>query len=199
MNRKLRNLAIMAMLVALATVLMAYRIPLAFLPSFYKLDFSEVVIILGGCLMGPWTTVIMQVLKVVVKMITQGSNSAFVGDLANCIMGIAFVLPVAWYYHRKPSVKNMIIGLIIGIVSLIIVSCLVNYYIVLPMYASIYHMEIADIVAMGTALNHRITDLFSFVCLATAPFNLIKGAANAAVAFIVYRAAHQLFKPLEEK
>ncbi|MBR0385008.1 MAG: ECF transporter S component [Erysipelotrichaceae bacterium] len=199
MNKKLRNYAIMAMLVALATVLTAYRIPLAFLPPFYKLDFSEVVIILGGCLMGPWSTVIMQVLNVVLMMVTQGSNSAFVGDLANLIMGNDFVRPVAWYYHRKPGSRNLLIGLGLGIVSLIVVSCLVNYFILLPMYAGMYHMSIEDIVAMGTALNANITSLFSFVALATAPFNLIKGLSNAVVVYLIYRTAHQLFNSLENQ
>ena len=199
MNKKLRNYAVMAMLVALATVLTAFRIPLAFLPPFYKLDFSEVPIILGGCLMGPWSTVVMQILKVVIKMLTQGSNSAFVGDLANLIMGCALVFPVAWYYHRKPSARNLLVGLVIGIITLVIVSCLVNYFIVLPMYAAMYNMAIENIIAMGTALNGNITNLFSFVCLATAPFNLIKGAASAVIVYIVYRMAHTMFKPLEEK
>lgn len=199
MNKKLRNYAIMAMLVALAVVLMAYRIPIGFLPSFYKLDFADVVIILGGCLISPSSTIVMSALKVIIKMITQGSNSAFVGDLANFIMSIAFIWPITFIYSKKPSIKQLIKGSILGTLVLIIVSCIVNYYVLLPMYANMYHMDIPAIVAFGTALNPNIKDLFSFVLLATAPFNLIKGASNALVAIVVYKAAHVLFRKQEEK
>lgn len=194
MNKKLRNYAIMAMLVALAVVVMAFRIPIAFLPSFYKFDFSDVVIILGACAIGPGSSIAMSALKVIIKMLTQGSNSAFVGDLANFIMSVAFIWPIAYYYWKKPSFKQLIIASAIGIISLTIVGCIVNYFVLLPMYAQMYKMDIPAIVAIGSALNPNIKDLFGFVLLATTPFNLIKGTANAAAVLLIYKTAHVLFK-----
>ena len=196
--KKTRYLATVAILAALAMILTLFRVPLPFLPSFYKLDFSESVIILGGYILTPLATVVMQLLKTLLKIITSGSNSAYVGDLANLIMGVAFVLPAAWYYHQNRNHQGVIIGLIIGIVVLTVVGCLVNYYILLPMYAGMYHMDIKDIIAMGTALNGNVTSLFSFVLLMTAPFNLIKGSASAVIVYLIYRSTYNvLFKNIE--
>ncbi len=191
--KKLRYLTTAAIIAALATVLTYFRFPLAFLPSFYKIDFSEAVIILGGYILGPISTVAIKALKTLLKVITSGSNSAFVGDLANFIMGVAFVLPAAWYYHRKPTVRGAFEGLLIGLASLVVISCIVNYFIVIPMYAGMYHMAVEDIIAMYQKLNGSVTSLFSFVICYTAPFNLTKGVLNMAVVMLVYRYAHQLF------
>lgn len=196
--KRTRNLATMAVLAALAVILTMFRVPLPFLPSFYKLDFAESVIILGGYILDPLATVVMQLLKTLLKIITSGSNSAYVGDLANLIMGVAFVLPAAWYYHKHKNHKGVIIGLIIGVIVLTVVGCLVNYYILLPMYAGMYHMDIKDIIAIGTALNGSVTSLFTFVLLLTAPFNLIKGSASAVIVYLIYRSTYNvLFKSIE--
>lgn len=192
--KKTRYLTTAAIVAALATVLTYFRFPLAFLPSFYKIDFSEAVIILGGYLLGPVSTVVMQALKTLLKIITSGSNSAFVGDLANFIMGLAFVLPAVWYYHRKPCFDNALKGLLIGLVTLVIVGCIVNYFIVIPMYAGMYQMPVEQIIAMYQKLNGSVTNLFTFVLFFTAPFNLIKGFLSMVIVLLIYHSTRKLFE-----
>ena len=114
--------------------------------------------------------------------------------MANFIMGVSFVFPAVAIYKRKEDKQSMVLGLAVGIVILTIASCFVNYYIMLPAYAAIFKMPIEDIVAMGSRLNSNITDLFTFVIFATAPFNLIKGTSNALIVLLVWKNIKVLFK-----
>ena len=52
-RNKIRTMAQIGMLSAIATVLMLFEIPLPFAPSFYEIDFSEVPILIGSFAMGP--------------------------------------------------------------------------------------------------------------------------------------------------
>jgi len=186
MNKKLRFLATVAMLSALAMIIMLFDFPLPFLPSFYKIDFSETVILLGGYVLGPVSTVIMEALKVVIKMLFKPTSTAFVGELANFLTGVSFVLPASLIYARRKDAKGLLIGLGVGIISMTLFGCLFNYYVLLPFYATLYKMPLDQLVAMGTAVNGGITSLFTFVTLAVAPFNIIKGVADAVVVGLIY-------------
>ena len=178
-----------SMLSALSALLTLFRFSLPFLPPFYKLDFSESVILIGGFYLGPLSTIIMQLLKNVLKVLFFGSNSGFIGDFANFVMGVGFVLPAAIIYKKHQSFKGVIVSLIVGVVSLVIVGCLSNYYIMLPAFAS----EEA-IIGLGKALNPNIDSMWSFVLLLTAPFNLIKGISSSIIACILYKRSGVLFK-----
>ncbi len=194
MNKKTKYLVTVSLAAALAMVLLLFRVSLPFLPPFYKLDFSESVVILAGYILNAKATIIIQLLKNILKIVTSSTNSAFVGDLANFIMGVSFVFPAVAIYKRKEDKQSMVLGLAVGIVILTIASCFVNYYIMLPAYAAIFKMPIEDIVAMGSRLNSNITDLFTFVIFATAPFNLIKGTSNALIVLLVWKNIKALFK-----
>ena len=161
MNKKTKYLVTVSLAAALAMVLLLFRVSLPFLPPFYKLDFSESVVILAGYILNAKATIIIQLLKNILKIVTSSTNSAFVGDLANFIMGVSFVFPAVAIYKRKEDKQSMVLGLAVGIVILTIASCFVNYYIMLPAYAAIFKMPIEDIVAMGSRLNSNITDLFT--------------------------------------
>jgi len=194
MNKKLKYLVFIAIFSALAMVLTLFRFPLPFLPPFYKLDFSEAVVVLGGFYLGPVATIIIQLLKNLLKIIFSSTNSMFVGDLANFIMGVSFCLPATLIYKKSKNLKGILLGLLTGTLCLTIVGCVTNYFIVIPMYASIYKMEISAIVAMGTKLNPNITNLFNFVCFATAPFNIIKGVLSSIIVYLTYLSTKKLFK-----
>jgi riboflavin transporter FmnP len=194
MNKKTKYLVTVSLAAALAMILLLFRVSLPFLPPFYQLDFSESVVILAGYLLNARATLIIQLLKNILKILVNSTNTAFVGDVANFIMGVAFVYPAVVIYKIKEDKKSMLIGLTIGIISLIIVSCLVNYYIILPAYAAIYQMPIENIIAIGTELNSNITNLFTFVLFATAPFNLIKGTSSALIVMLVWKNIKVLFK-----
>ena len=96
---KVRTLAQIAMLGAVATVLMLVEFPLPFIaPPFYELDFSEVPILVGAFAMGPLAGVAIEAIKILLNFVINGTITAGVGEFANFILGCAFLLPASLIY-----------------------------------------------------------------------------------------------------
>ena len=78
-----KRITIVAVCGAIATILHILDFPLPFLaPGFYKLDFSELPVLLCGFYLGPAATVTCEALKILLKLLLQGTSTAFVGDLS---------------------------------------------------------------------------------------------------------------------
>lgn len=176
-----------AILSALAFLLMLFDFPLPLLPPFYKIDLSEVIVVLGGIALGPLASILIEALKILLMFILRGSSTAGVGELANFIMGCAFTLPIIYVYTHLSNRKGLTIGMICGILTLIIVGALTNYFILLPIYSYFYHLPLDDIIQMGRGLSGNVTNLFTFVMFMTIPFNLIKGIISCLIVSTMYK------------
>ena len=73
-------------------------------------------------------------------------------------------------------------------------GCLINAYVLLPFYANAFEMPIDALIAMGTAVNPAINSLLTFVMLAVAPFNLLKGVLVSLITFLLYKRISRLVK-----
>lgn len=182
-----RKMAQVAMLSAIAVVLMLFEIPLPFAPSFYEIDFSEVPVLVGCFAMGPLAGVAIELLKILLNLVINGSATAGVGEMANFLIGCALVLPAAVIYKRMHTRKGAIVGMAAGTVFMTAVGCFLNTFVLLPAYAAAFGMPISGLVEMGTAVNSGITDLTTFVLFAVAPFNLLKGVLVSLIVFIIYK------------
>ncbi len=189
-----RYMVTIAMLSAMAAVLMAFDFPLPFLPSFYKIDLSELPIIIGAFALGPMAGVIIEFIKVLLHLFIKGTSTAFVGDFANFLIGCAFVVPASIIYCAKKTKKHAVIGLVIGTIITAITGCLLNAYMLLPKYAEVFHMPIDALIAMGSEVNGLITNMFTFVALAVAPFNIIKCAINSLITILIYHKVSPILK-----
>ncbi len=183
----IRMITKIAILSALAVLVMLLDVPLGFAPSFYKLDFSEVFVLLGGFSLGPIAAVIIEFIKVLLNLLMNGTSTACAGELANFLIGCALVVPASIIFKKKPNLKGAIIGCVVGTASLTIFGCLINAFVLLPVYAFFFHMPMEALIEMGTALNAHITSLFSFVVLAVAPFNLLKGVSSSIIVCLLYK------------
>ena len=95
-----RRVSIIGICSAIAVVLHVLDFPLIFLaPEFYKLDFSELPVLLGGFFLGPSAAVAIEGIKILLKLLLKGTSTAFVGDFANFFVGCCFVLPATVWYH----------------------------------------------------------------------------------------------------
>ena len=189
-----RTIAQIGMLGAVAMILMMFEIPLPFAPSFYKIDFSEVPVLIGSFAMGPVAGVSIELVKILLKVLIKGSTTAGVGDVANFLIGIGFCLPAAVVYKKLHSKKGAIVGMAAGTLFMTFVGCFLNAYVLLPTYATAFHMPIDDLVAMGTAVNGHITSLFTFVAFAVAPFNLLKGVLVSLIVALIYKKISPVLK-----
>ena len=166
---------------------MFFDFPLPFAPSFYQLDFSELPVMLGAFAMGPMAGVVIEAVKVVLNLLFTGSDTAYVGELANFIIGVSFVVPAAMIYRHHKTKNNAIIGMVIGTICMTLMGCVFNYFILLPMYSVLYQLPMEAIIGMGQALIPLITDTFTFVCFAVVPFNIFKGIVISLITMLVYK------------
>ena len=192
---KARYVSIVGICAAIATVLHMLDFPLLFLaPGFYKLDFSELPVLLCGFYLGPSATVICEGLKILLKLMLKSTSTAFVGDLANFVVGCSFVLPATIWYHAHKSKHSAIIGLVLGTLSMSIFGSAFNAVYLLPKFAELYGMPLETIIAMGAEINSSIHNVSTFVMICVAPLNVVKGTVVSVLTMLLYkRVARPLF------
>lgn len=183
-----KTIAKIGLLSAIAYVLMFISAPLPIFPVFLKIDLSDIPSIFGGMSLGPVAGLIIVVIKNFLQAIT-ASTTGGVGEFANIMIGGAYVFIICLFYEKWRNYKGVIAGALFGIISMTIMGCIMNYYVMLPLYAKFMPME--EIIQAGNIINPRVTDLYSFVIWMIAPFNILKG-------FIMTIAILPLFKKMEK-
>ena len=183
-----RRVSIIGICAAIATVLHMLDFPLLFLaPGFYKLDFSELPVLLCGFYLGPSATVICEGIKILLKLMLKSTSTAFVGDLANFVVGCSFVLPATIWYHAHKSKHSAIIGLIVGTVTITIFGSAFNAIYLLPKFAQLYQLPLDSIIAMGGEIWPAVTDLSTFAFFCVAPLNVFKGVMVSVPTMLLYK------------
>ena len=191
-----RRVSIISICAAIAVVLHILDFPLPFLaPGFYKLDFSEVPVMLCGFFLGPSAAVICEGIKILLKLLLKSTSTAFVGDLANFVVGCSFALPATIWYHVHKSKHSALAGLCLGTLCMTIFGTAFNAVYLLPKFAQLYGMPLETIIAMGTKIHGGVKGVGTFVVLCVAPLNLVKGALVSLLTMLLYkRVAAPLFK-----
>ena len=157
-NLRVKYIVKIGLLSALSVIVMLFEFPLVFIaPSFYELDLSEAVIMMGGFAMGPLAAALMELVKNVLNILINGTTTGFVGEFANFITGCCLTVPAALVYKYRKSLKGALVGMAIGIVSLAVVGGLINYYVMLPMYSAFMPL-------VAVAIIYLVMVIF-FVCL----------------------------------
>ena len=177
----------MAILTAVASILFLLEIPIV---AFYKLDLSNLPVLLGAFSMGTVPGLIILGLKSLIGLLH--SSSAGVGELADFIMGAALVIPASLIYHRHRTRGTAILGLLLGTVCMTVVSVAVNKWIMLPFYMGAFHMDMNAIIAFAKV--SFVDSEWKLLMLITAPFNLLKGAVLSLITAIIYKPLSPLLK-----
>ena len=169
-----------AILAAAASILFLLEIPIV---AFYKLDLSNIPVMLGAFSMGTIPGLIILGLKSLIGLLH--SSSAGVGELADFIMGAALLIPASMIYHRNKTRKNALIGMVIGTICTAVVGVLVNKFIMLPFYMGAFHMDMEAIISFANVGG--VDTEWKLLLLITGPFNLLKGAVLSIVTFLIYK------------
>lgn len=192
-----RTITQVAMLGAIAGILMNLEFPLPFLaPTFYQLDFSEIPVLIGSFAMGPIAGVLIELVKIMVHLVTKGTMTAGVGDVANFIFGCAFAVPAGMLYrlHSVKSRKHAVLGMAVGTVLTSVVACFINAFILLPAYGKAFGMPVQAFIEMGSAVHSSVNSLLSFAALIIFPFNLFKYALTSLIVFLIYKRIRVVLK-----
>lgn len=183
----IQKLIYTAMLAAVAVVLMSLEFSVPMMPPFYKVDFSDVPSVIAVFLMGPVSGICVEVIKLLIKLITVGTNTMYVGELANLIAAFLFVWPL-WFLYQKLGAnrKAAVEALLLSIVIRTACACFINANITLPLYAKAMSLPLDEVIRMVASVNPAIKDLNGFIILATIPFNVLKVGLNYIVGQLLF-------------
>lgn len=193
-----KNLVLMGMFGALAAVLMLFEFPLVFIaPSFYGLDLSEVPVLVGAFSMGPAAGVIIEFVKILIKLVMKPTTTGFVGEMANFVIGCSLVVSAAMIYHTKKSKKSARYGMIVGTIVMAVAGVVINAVVMLPFYSKIMPLE--SIIALGAAINPAVSNIWTFAIICVGPFNLVKGVVVSVVTSLVYKRISNLIHSINRE
>ena len=187
-RNRTHKLTITAMLSAVAFILMFIEFPIpALIPSFVKLDISDLPELLAAFSLGPVYGVAVTFLKNLLHIVFKGTSSAYVGELCNFLLGAVFSLVAGFIYQRKKSRKSALIGAIIGAALMAIVSVPMNYYVVYPAYVVCYGMPLEAIIGMYQAILPSSDSLIKCLTIFNMPFTFCKGMLDVLLCFLIYK------------
>lgn len=189
-----RKIAMIGMLSAMAAILHMLDFPVPFAPPFYKLDFGELPALIGAFAFGPVAGVLIEFCKIFLKLLFKSTSTAFVGDLANFVIGCSFLLPASIIYLFRKSRKSASIGCTAGTFCMTVFGTAFNAVYLLPAFSRLYGAPMEAIIEMGTAVNPSINSVNTLVVFAVAPLNLIKGGAVSVITMLIYKQLSPILK-----
>ena len=190
-----RRVASVGLLSAVSAFLMLFEIPMPFAPTFYKLDMSELPVLIGAYAFGPAAGVLIEFIKIVLKLFMKGTSTAFVGEVANFCVGCSFILPASVIYYARKTRKTATLSCVVGTICITIFGTVFNAVYLLPAFAKLYGIPLEVIFAMGSEVNPFAgNNIYSFVFACVAPLNLIKGSLNSLLTLLVYKKLSPVLK-----
>lgn len=186
-----RSITVTAMLSAVAFVLMYLEITVPIMPAFIKFDFSDLPALLGSFALGPVCGVLICLIKNVLHLAC--SNSMFVGELSNFILGAVFVATAGNLYKLKKTKKNALISGVAAALVMGIVSVFSNYFIVYPVY---YQAGMAEetILQMYQVLAPSMKNILQCLLCFNLPFTIVKGLIAVAICMLIYKPLSPILK-----
>lgn len=185
-TNRLTYIVKIAMLGVLAYVVMFLEFALPVFPSFLKMDFSDLIPLLGSLALGPVAGILSELIKNLLHLLT-ASHTGGVGELANFVVGSAFCATAGLYYQHHKTKKGAIVSLALSAVAMIVAGALVNYFITVPLYAMVLGWSTEMIVGMSQAVIPAIKDKLTLIIYAFCPFNLIKSVVLAVITVPLYK------------
>ena len=162
-----KELTTLAMLTAIAYALVCcVRIPIVL---FLKYEPKDVVITIGGFLLGPQAVLISTGVVALLEMFTI-SDTGIIGCIMNLLSSCAFAFPAALIYKHRHTVKGALAGLLTGTVCVVATMLLWNYLIT-PLYMT------------GTTRS----DIAGMLLPVFLPFNLVKALLNSSIVLLLYK------------
>ncbi|HBP26131.1 MAG TPA: hypothetical protein DD618_04190 [Acholeplasmatales bacterium] len=194
MNNKIKWMAKVSIFAALSTVLYFIKFPISVLipifPTFLEVQFSNLPAIIGGLALGPYGGAIIVLIRCLIKL--PFSHTAYVGELADLIIGLAVVLTSSLIYKYHHTKRGGVLGIVFGGVAWVIAGALANYFILMPFFIGAWGFDavfgMLTVIPGITEANY----MFYYIMFAIVPFNLILATVVGLVTFFVYKRTSML-------
>ncbi len=186
----IRMIAGIGVLAAAAFVLQIFEITIPLVPSFLKFDFSDLPALIGSFAFGPVSGIIIELLKNLIH--TMDSGSFGVGELSNFLLGAVFVGVAGLVYRIRKNKKGALTGSVVGAFAMAAASVPFNYFVVYPVYYNFMPKE--TILGMYQAILPSVKSIFQSLLVFNLPFTFVKGLADVAITFLIYKKISPILK-----
>lgn len=190
MNKKTKKLVTVAVMSAISFLLMFFSVSIPLLPPFLKIDLSNVPVMICGFALGPLSGIASAFIKAALQLFA--TTTGGVGELADFLCAAAFTGVSALVYKKNKSFKTAIAGCVLGTVSTVVVSCLVNRFLLIPAYTKF--MPLDEIFRICNAVNPFIDGMSGYIIFGVIPFNIIKGIVISLMTVLLYKKISGLIK-----
>lgn len=180
---KTRLIAGCGMLTAAAIVLQYLEVPIPFIPSFIKLDFSDLPELIGAFAYGPLAGIFIAFIKNVIHL--AASQSGYVGELSNFLLGAVFAGVAGLIYSKHKTMKGALVGGIVGALCMAAVSFPSNLYIVYPFYYNFMPKE--AVLGAYQAIVPSMKSIEQSLLVFNVPFTFIKGILCVIISMLIYK------------
>ena len=191
-NKKMdiRKITGTGMLSAIAFVLMYLDFSVPFMPSFIKMDLSELPALIGAFAYGPISGVLICLIKNVIHLAM--SSTGGVGELSNFLLGASFVLVAGLIYKYKKNRKSALIGSVLGAFVMGVFSIFSNYFLTYPIYYKFMPQD--TILAAYQVIFSGVDNILECLIVFNAPFTFLKGLLSVLITFLIYKRISPILK-----
>ena len=191
MRNRVRALRI-TLLSALSFILMLIEFPIPLFPLFLKMDFSDLPALIAALSMGPLSGAAVELIKNILHGILAG-HTAFIGETANFLVGLSFILTASLVHRRLRSEKKAVYAGLAGTLAMS-ASAVLNFVLFLPLYETVLGIPVEAVIRMASSVNRLVTDKWSLILWSMVPFNLLKGMILTVILSLLYRKLEGMIK-----
>lgn len=190
---KINRMTLISIMSVLSVILDIFGFYLV--PNMYKVNAGELPCIIGAFAMGPVAGILIEAVKIILNIIINGTQTAFIGEFANFVMGCCFVLPASIVYFRYKTRKKALTGLALGTVICVVAGVLLNRFLLLPMYAGIYYGgDVGRLVGEIGKSADVVSGMGTLLVWIVVPCNLIKCVGVSIITMLIYKPVSHLIK-----
>ncbi len=194
-NKFVTRVAIFGAISTILYVVPIFQFSVPFIPSFLEFHFDEIPAFIASFAYGPLTGFFIILVKTIIKL--PMTSTLCVGELADFIYSVVFIIPAALIYQKRRKFSGALIGIMSGMFLQLIVSFFVTVFAMVPFYMYVMGFSSEALMAMCQAANPAITNLnFDLGLYAILPFNAIKDAIVVVITLIVYKSLRRFINKL---
>lgn len=199
-RNQLRIMILIAIFSSFSVIAYQLNFSLPFFPPFLKIHFSNLPILIGGFILGPVSAIGILILRFLFGILT--TNSAYVGEITDLIIGFASVIPAAIIYKKYRTKKGASISLVVSSIAWIITAVIINYIFIIPTYIKLYfNGDVETFVQMISVIPGVNQDNYmgKYLLYGALPFNMLLSIMINIITFLVYKRISPLVHEFTEK
>ena len=196
--RHMTSIAIFATLSIILYLTLKFNLPI--FPSFLKINFSNLPIIIGGFLLGPVEGMIIIIIRTIIVL--PFSGTFFVGELADLIISSIILLSSSIFYAHHKTKKGANVAIIIAFFTWVIGACLANYFILVPAYVTLFFggnvNAFISMISVIKGVNEE-NYLIKYILFGALPFNALLSLVVCIITYLIYKRLSKFFHIFDKK